>query len=182
MRKTIWTAALITAFVATPFAQQKPPEMPKPGAEQKNLARFAGTWKMEGKMEASPFGPGGPISGSETCRIFEGGWHLICESSGTSPMGAMKGHSIMTYDRMAKRYRYFAVSNVMPDAEYSTGTKTPTGWSWTSTMDMGGGKKLHSRFVIVEKSPTVMTYTWEMSEDGKTWKKAMEGTSTKTGS
>ena len=88
----------------------------------------------------------------------------------------------MTYDRAAKRYRYFAVSNQMPDSEYAAGTKTATGWTWTSTMDMGGGKKLHSRFVIVEKSPTVMAYTWEMSEDGKTWKQAMVGTSTKTGS
>lgn len=208
MKRTLFTAAVLTAFVATGIAQQqkpdpakpapKPPEKadtkkaqptppappapPKPGAEQANLAKFAGTWKMDGKMEASPLGPAGPMTGTETCRMFEGGWHLVCESSGNSPMGPMKGMAIMTYDAAAKQYRFFAVNSAMPDAEMSTGKKTPTGWTWTSKMTMGPGKVLHGRFIIVDKSPTQYSYVWEMSENGKTWKKVMEGTSTKTGS
>lgn len=205
MKRTLFTLAVLTAFVAATAAQQPPkkeakpdppkadvqkqakkdppppPPPPKPGAEQANLAKFAGTWKMEGKMESGPLGPGGPMTGTETCRMFDGGFHLVCESSGTGPMGPMKGHAIMTYDSTAKQYRYFAVNSAMPDAEMSTGTKTATGWRWTSKGNMGG-KVIHSRFVITEKSPTVHTYVWEMSEDGKKWMKAMEGTSTKTGS
>ena len=181
MSKTLLTALLLTSFAAAASAQQ-PPEMPKPGVEQKNLAIFAGTWKMEGKVEASPMGPAGKMTGTESCRMLDGGWHLVCESSGTGPWGSMKGHSILTYDRAAKQYRIFAVNSAMPDADMSTGVKKGSTWTWTSKMDMGGGKMLHSRFVIVEKTPTSHAFTWEMSEDGKAWKKAMEGTSTKTGS
>jgi hypothetical protein len=160
---------------ATAFAQ---PPAPQPGAEQQNLATFAGTWKMEGKMETSPFGPGGTMTGTETCRMFEGGWHLVCESSGTGPFGAVKGHAIMTYDRNAKQYRYFAINN-MADADLATGTKSGNVWTWTSKMDMGG-KSMQSRFVITEESPTSHSYKWEMSEDGKSWKTVMSGKSTKT--
>ena len=173
-QSSAFSAALVL-WAATAFAQ---PPAPQPGPEQKNLASFAGTWKMEGKMEASPFGPGGTMTGTETCKLFEGGWHLVCESSGTGPFGAVKGHAIMTYDRNAKLYRYFAINN-MPDADLATGTKSGNVWTWTSKMDMGG-KSLQSRFVITEDSPTAHSYKWEMSEDGKSWKTVMSGKSTKT--
>ena len=182
MRRTMFAAALLTAFAAAAGARQKPPEPPKPGAEQKNLAIFAGNWKMEGKVEASPLGPAGTMTGTESCRMLDGGWHLVCESTGTGPWGSMKGYSILTYDRASKQYRIFAVNSAMPDADMSTGVKKGSTWTWTSKMDMGGGKTLHSRFVVIEKSPTLHAYTWEMSEDGKTWTKAMTGMSTKTGS
>ena len=177
MVKRLVTTIALSAACTTAAAQ--PPAAPQPGAEQKNLARFAGTWKMEGTMQASPFGPAGPMTGTETCRMFDGGWHLVCDSTGISPMGSMKGHAIMTYDRGTKEYRSFAVNN-MPDAEMATGGLSGSTWTWTSKMDMGG-KTIHSRFVITETSPTLHTFKWEMSEDGKAWKAVMEGKSTKTG-
>jgi hypothetical protein len=109
-----------------------------------------------------------------------GEWHLVCDSSATTPMGPMKSHAIMTYDRSAKQYRYFAVSN-MADAEMATGTRTADAWTFTSKMDMGG-QTIHSRFTMADKSPTVHTVKWDVSMDGKTWKTIMEGTSTRTGS
>ena len=177
MLRTLLIAGIVTC--AAPVFAQPPQEMPKPGAEQKELARFVGTWKMEGTAQDSPFGPGGKFTGTETCRMFEG-WHVVCDSSANTPMGPMKGHAVMTYDRTAKRYRYFSVSN-MPDAELATGTRSAKGWTFTSTMDMGG-KKIHSRFTMTDTSPTVHAVKWEVSEDGKNWKPIMEGTSTKTGS
>lgn len=176
--RTLALSALLMMAAAQVAAQ--PPDTPTPGPEQKRLARFAGTWKSEGTMQASPFGPGGAMTGTETCRMFEGGWHLVCEGSGTSPMGPMKSTMLMSYDRGAKTYRYFSVSN-MPDAEIGTGTVSGGTWTWTSRMDFGG-KTMHSRFTIVETSPTQHTYKWEMSEDGKAWNPVMEGKATKTGS
>jgi hypothetical protein len=172
----IGTSILLGMCAAVAAAQ--PPAPPQPGAEQKNLAAFAGTWKMDGKMEASPFGPAGTMTGTETCRVFEGGWHLVCDSSSTGPFGAMKGHAVMTYDRGTKQYRYFSINN-MPDAEMAVGTKSGNVWTWTSEMDMGG-KTIHSRFVITEESPTMHSFKWETSEDGKSWKTTMTGKSTKT--
>jgi hypothetical protein len=173
------TAVALVVWCAG-FALAQPPAMPQPGPEQKHLARFVGTWKMEGTLQASPFGPGGSTTGTETCRMFEGGWHLVCDSTGTSPMGTMKGHFIMTYDRGTKQYRYFAINN-MPDAETATGTLSGDTWTWTSKMEMGG-KTFQSRFTLTETSPTVHTFKWESSEDGRSWKTVMEGKSTKTGS
>jgi hypothetical protein len=176
MLRTLLIAGIV-ACAGPAFAQ--PQEAPKPGPEQKELARFVGTWKMEGTAQESPFGPGGKFTGTETCKMFES-WHVVCDSSASTPMGPMKGHAVMTYDRNAKQYRYFSISN-MPDAELATGTRTADGWSFTSKTDMQG-MTIHSRFVITDKSPTVHTVKWDVSMDGKTWKTIMEGTSTKTGS
>lgn len=175
MRKVLGSFVVAAALCATGVSAQAPP---KPGPEQKNLARFAGTWRMDGNMETSPLGPGGKMTGTETCTMFEGGWHLVCESSGKGPMGDIKGHAILTYDRNAKQYRYFSVNN-MPDAEMATGTVSGNTWTWNGTMEQGG-QKIHSRFTLVETSPTVHTFKWEMSMDGKTWKAVMNGTSTKS--
>jgi hypothetical protein len=176
MIKVFASCAVATLCTAALYAQD--PSTMKPGPEQKNLARFAGTWKMDGTMEASPLGPGGKMTGTETCKMFEGGWHLVCDSTGSGPMGAIKGHAVMTYDRSAKQYRYFSVNN-MADAETATGTLSGNTWTWTSKMD-AGGQSIQSRFTIVETSPTMHTFKWEMSSDGKQWKAVMNGTSTKS--
>lgn len=177
MRKTLAGAAVVVLCSAATSGQAPP--QPKPGPEQKNIARFAGSWKMEGTMEASPLGPGGKFSGTEKCAMFEGGWHLVCDSSGTGAMGNMKGHTMITYDRAAKLYRYAAVNN-MPDAEMATGTLSGNTWTWNGTVDQGG-QKIQSRFTIVETSPTQHTFKWEMSMDGTKWMTIMNGTSTKVG-
>lgn len=175
--KTVPAAVVMAALCTAGISAQAP--APKPGAEQKALARFAGTWKIEGNLEASPMGPAGKMSGSEKCTMFEGGWHLVCDSTGTGPMGTMKGHAVMTYDRNAKQYRYFAINN-MADAETATGTLSGNTWTWNGTMEQGG-QKIHSRFTLVETSPTVHDVKWEMSMDGKAWKTVMTGKSTKAG-
>lgn len=178
MKILIAGGSLAAVLMATISAQQTP-SMPQPGAEQKNIQRFAGTWQMEGTMQPSPLGPGGKMTGTETCRMFEGGWHMVCDSSGTSPMGAMKGHSILTHDRAAKQYRFFAI-NTMPDAEMATGTYMSGTWTWEGKMELAPGKSMRSRFTITESSPTVHLYKWEMSEDGTKWTTVMEGKGTKT--
>ncbi len=175
--KKLLAGLAATAVTVIGISAQAPP---KPGAEQKNLARFAGTWKLDGTMEKSPMGPGGKMTGTETCTMFEGGWHLVCDSKGTGPMGNIKGHAVMTYDRNTNQYRYFAINN-MPDGETATGTLSGNTWTWNGVMEQGG-QKIHSRFTLIEKSPTVHTMTWEMSMDGKTWMPVMSGTSTKVGS
>jgi hypothetical protein len=41
------------------------------------------------------------------------------------------------------------------------------------------GKPFHSRYTMVESSPTAYTYKWDMSEDGTKWTTVIEGKSTK---
>lgn len=170
----------LIVVLSTAIVAQAP--APQPGPEHKRLERFAGTWKLEGKMHPSPLGQGGPFTGTETCRMFEGGFHLTCDSTGTGPMGAMNGHAIMSWDADAKQYRYFAINSQMPQPEEATGTVTGDTWTWTGKTDLGGGKSINSRFTMVEESPTVHKAKWEVSQDGSSWTVVMEGTSTKTGS
>jgi hypothetical protein len=155
--------------------------MPKPGPENKRLGVFAGTWKMDGTMHESPLGPAGKITGTETCRMFEGGFHLTCDSSMTTPTGKMKGYALMSWDPTAKQYRYTAVNSMTPTQETADGTLSGNTWTWTGKTDLGGGKSIQGRFTLVETSPTVHTMKWEMSEDGKSWKVIMESKSTKAG-
>lgn len=176
--KPLLTGPLLAVVFST-FVSAQPPT-PTPGPEHKRLEVFVGTWKMDATMQPSPMGPGGKMTGTETCTMFDGGYHLTCESSGSGAMGNVKGHVILTWDRNTKQYRYFAVNN-MPDAEQATGTVSGNTWTWTGKTDLGPGKTFHSRFTMIETSPTVHKMTWEMSEDGKAWKVVMEGTSTKTG-
>jgi hypothetical protein len=42
-----------------------------------------------------------------------------------------------------------------------------------------GGQTFHSRFMLEMQSPTRMTFTWQMSQDGKEWMTMMEGSSEK---
>jgi uncharacterized protein DUF1579 len=149
---------------------------PKPGPEHGNLARFVGTWKMEGKMNPGPMGPGGAFTGTETCRAFEG-FHIVCDSEGSGTMGPMKAHMIMTWDGTAKKYRYFAVNNT-PVAEMAEGTLKGTTWEFRS-QSSEGGKKLWSIFSITETSPTLHNFSWKISEDGQKWTTVMEGQSVK---
>lgn len=169
-------ALCLTLVLGTVVAAQPPQE--KPGPEHKNLERFVGTWKMDAKISPGPFGPGGPMTATETCRMFDGGFHLVCDSTGSGAMGNMKSHMIMAWDRNAKVYRYTSISN-MADPELATGTFKAGTWTFKSELDMGG-KKFWMQFTIVEKTPTAHEMKMDVSEDGKKWTTMMTGTSTKT--
>ena len=92
-------------------------------------------------------------------------------------MGPMKALTLMTYDRATKQYRFLGVNN-MPDAEMAAGGKSGNTWTWTNEM-VFEGKKIQSRYVIVETSPTTYTGKWDMSMDGKTWQPVFEAKATK---
>ena len=85
--------ALGCAAVATAALAQ---EMPKPGPEHERLGYFEGKWQFEGEAKEGPMGPGGEVTYTETCELFEGGFALVCESEGTSPTGPTKTFSIMS--------------------------------------------------------------------------------------
>jgi len=169
--------AAITSFglaTAVLMAQQAPP---KPGAETKKLDAFAGKWQGEAEMKPGPWGPGGKMTSQDDCSWFEGGWQLVCNSSGSGAMGSMKGQGVMGWNADEKVYKYMGYDN-MGMMTYATGTNTGNTWNWKST-DKMGGKTVHSRYTVTLTSPTTQTFKWETSEDGKTWATMAEGKSTK---
>ena len=72
-------------------------QAPAPGPENKKLGYFVGKWTTEGELKASPMGPGGKITSTDTCEWFDGGFAVICRSDGTTPMGPSKSVGIMGY-------------------------------------------------------------------------------------
>jgi hypothetical protein len=170
------SAALTIGLVATvAMAQQQTP--PKPGPETKKLDAFAGKWQGEADMKPGPWGPGGKMTSEDDCSWFEGGWQLVCHSSGKGAMGSMKGEGVMAWSPEDKVYKYMGYDS-MGMMTHATGTNTGNTWNWKST-DKMGGKTVHSRYTVTLTSPTTQTFKYETSEDGKRWTTAAEGKSTK---
>ena len=176
--KKLTTLMILFASTAAVTAQE--PEMPKPGPEHKAISAFAGKWSFEGKADDGPMGPGGPVTFTETCEMFEGGFALVCRSEGKDPMGPTKAISIMSYDPEKKAYTYYAVQSGYP-AFTATGKNVGKAWNWETVSKMGD-QTMNTAVTITLTSPTSQTFDLKMSTDGgKTWMPGMSGKSTKTG-
>ncbi len=180
-RKLAFLAASVAALVVvgslTLLAQTPAP--PKPGPETQKLAYFVGTWTSEGEMKPGPMGPGGKITGKDTCEWFQGGFSVICRSDGKSPMGPMKSIGILSYSTEEKVYTYYGTDNSgMVMTSVAKGTVQGDTWTYTDEGLMGG-QKIKSRVTIKQVSPTVQTFVMEFQgADGK-WVPVMESKGTK---
>jgi hypothetical protein len=175
MRTRLFAAALSLGFVAAIATAQQGP--PKPGPETKKLDAFAGKWQGEAEMKPGPWGAGGKMMNQDDCTWFEGGWQLVCNSTGTGPMGTVKGQGVLAYNAEEKAYKYMGYDS-MGMMMSGTGTVTGNTWNWKSTEKMNG-KTIHTRYTVTLTSPTTQTFKYETSEDGKTWNTMAEGKSTK---
>lgn len=167
---------LLVSTAALSLAQE--PQVPKPGPEHKAITAFAGKWSFEGTLQEGSMGPGGPVTFTETCELFEGGFALVCRSEGKNPMGPAKSLSIMTYDTEKKAYTYYGVESGGPPF-MATGKSDGKTWDWKTTSKMGD-QTMDTAVTVVLTSPTSQTFEMKMSTDGgKTWKPVMSGKSTK---
>ena len=173
---TLVVSGLLVAAVAAQ-AEEKKAGPPKPGAEVKKLAYFAGNWTSEGEVKANPMMPAGKFTSSDSCTWFKGGFHVVCSSKGTGPMGDMRGLGIMGYDTEAKTYTYDGIDN-SGHMDHAKGTTDGKTWNYTSE-DKMGGKTMWGRYSMSDLAPDSYTFKWEMSEDNKTWSTVMEGKSTR---
>ena len=173
---TMFFAVLLFAAMAS--TAQNPPQMPKPGAEHKNLNYFAGNWKVTGDVKAGPMGPGGKFTGTEHSEWMPGGFFLVSHSKGSGAMGNETGMAIYGYDPEKKVYTYDEF-NSRGENVHATGTFDGKVWSWTSDSPMGG-KTMKGRFVLTATSPTSYTFKFDMSMDGgANWTPVMDGKGTK---
>lgn len=167
--------ALFTTAVA--FAEE-PTGSPQPTAEHKELATWLGSWTGSAKIKPGPLGPGGAMNWTEECSWFAGAeFHVICKSKGEGPAGPMVGLGIVGYNAAKKAYTHYAVDN-SGWSGYSEGNLSGDTWTFTSTETVEG-ETYQSRFAIKLETPAKMTFTWEMSEDGKNWIAMMDGVSNK---
>ena len=155
-------------------------QMPTPGPEHKALTTFAGKWSFEGKSEEGPMGPGGPVTFTENCEMYDGGFALVCRAEGKNPMGPVKTLAIMTYDTEKKAYTYYAVEPGMPPF-MAIGKNEGKAWNWMTEMNMGS-QTMKTAVTVTVPTPTSQTFEMKTSTDGgKTWMPVMSGKSTKSG-
>ena len=74
---------------------------------------------------------------TEDCDWFGGaGFHVLCKSQGTSPMGPMLGLGIIGYNAGKKVYTHYGVDN-NGWSGYSEGTHSGSDWVFQSEETMG---------------------------------------------
>ena len=179
MKKTLF-ALLGVLSVTVAVAAQAP--KPTPGPEHKRLGYFVGKWNTEGEIKASPMGPGGKVTSTDSCGWFEGGFAVVCHYEGKSPLGPSKSIGVMGYSPEEKVYTYYGVDNSnMSMTSIPRGNVQGDTWTYTDESLMGG-QKVKSRVTIKELSPTSFSFKMEIQgPDGK-WAPMMESKSTKAGS
>jgi len=175
------SAVLVTCvllLIPAALAEEAQMPTPQPTEQHEVLEMWVGKWSGEAEMKPSPFGPGGPMKWTEDCSWFGGvGFHVVCTSEGSGPMGDMQGLGIITYNPEKGVYTHYGIDSAGWTG-HSEGSLEGDTWSFQSKESMGG-QEFYSRFSMTEVSPGVMTFVWQTSEDGETWVTLMEGTNRK---
>jgi len=173
--------AFLFAALAAEKAAEKPAGPPKPGPETKKLEYFVGNWNTKGELKPNAFGaPSGSYASEDSCKWFEGGFALICRSSGKGPMGPVKSVYMLGYNAEEKVYTYYGIDNgPMVPASVPKGTIEGDTWTYLDESKMGG-KLVKSRYVIKTSSPGAYAFQWETQGDDGKWTTVLEGKSTKS--
>src|SRR6266849_8088515 len=95
MLAVVCLAAMILAANVGLAPAAEGTEKPKPGPEHKKLGYFVGKWTSVGDMKPSPAGPGGKFTSTDYCTWYEGGFAVVCNSTGKGPMGPTKTMGIL---------------------------------------------------------------------------------------
>ena len=172
---------LTGAMLCVPaFAQKKvdkkvsvPPSMqaPKPAPEMKELTYLVGTWTTDEKFEATPFGPAGTATGTNTVRLGPGGFTVIMEQRSKGSLGVFSGHGVMTWDPVEKVYKTAWSDSMTPGVLITTGRKEGDKIVYTAEATMMG-KKMAFKDVVSDRTPTSYVLTSYIN-DGSGEKKTM---------
>jgi hypothetical protein len=167
------SAIAVAAIVvgASLAGAQTPSEIQKPGPAQQKLNYFAGTWRLEVHMKASPFGPRAFFA-TEHNEWMPGGLLLVSRQEGETP--AVGGLAVMGYNTQEKAYTYHVVKST-GEVEDLKGTLEDHTWTWTG--DGSGAAK--TRLTIKEVSPVSYALKLETASEGRDWSTVMEGRATK---
>lgn len=166
------------AFSAAALAADSP-KAPKPTAEHEKLGYFVGKWVMEGEMKPSPMGPGGKLASKDNCEWFEGRFAVVCNSTGTSPMGPTKALALLSYSPEEKAYTYYGIDNSgMTSVTVPRGKRDGDTWTYDDESKMGG-RKVRQRYSIKEVSATEYSFKFEMEDDDGKWIEVVTGKETK---
>ena len=198
MRRTSSVTLIASlACAVLPAAQAQEPA-PKPGPELQKLAYFIGTWRAEGEMKASRFGPAGKFTNTNRSEWTAGGFYYINQHEEQNPTGTHGSMGVTGYDSRKKVYiRYsFGRDGSVGRAEgtlrsddgaahpvghstgHDEGTLTGDTWTWTADYEIDGAV-IRTRSVVRPTSGTSYDFSWEIASPGTDWTVIQQGRATK---
>ena len=147
-------------------------DMPRPTAAHERLNKFIGKWRGEEKMSPSPWDPkGGIATGIIENRLSLDGFAVIQEyTQMRDDAVSFRGHGVITYDGQEKCYlmHWFDSMGTPPNVFKGNfegeilklSNRFPGGFTRTA-WNLGTEKKY--------------SFKMEMSADGTTWNRLMDG-------
>ncbi len=171
-KRLILVVVVLLAFSPIVLAQQ-PAGPPQPGLEEKRLGYYVGKWHSEADMKPSAFGPGGKVTGNQSCEWFAGGFHVVCHADfSVGGMGEEKVLIIFSYSREEKVYVWYRINN-WGETGSAKGAVQGDTWTWHSESKIKG-KVVHWRGTYKEIPPDTATMQFEMQGDDGKWNAVME--------
>jgi hypothetical protein len=139
---------------------------------------FLGKWTQVGEAQASPYGPAGKLTSTDTYEWLPGGFFMLHRWEARQGAVESKGTEILGYDARNRVYRSHVFDNFGNSASYKF---TLQGNTWTVTGDSEvAGKPLKERVTAVFGNPaTSFSLKAEYSTDGATWLPNLSLTSTR---
>jgi len=163
---------VLLAFSPIVLAQE-PAGPPQPGPEDKRLGYYVGKWRSEADMKPTAFGPGGKVTGKQSCEWFAGGFHVVCHADfSVGAMGEEKALIIFSYNREQKAYVWYRISN-WGETGSAKGAVQGDTWTWHSESKIKG-KVVHWRGTYKEIPPDTAMMQFEMQGDDGKWNAMME--------
>jgi hypothetical protein len=158
-------ASLLPASLA---AQPAPP---------KRLQVFVGSWTTIGTAQASPLGPAGRLTATESFEWMPGGFFLVHRWEGQQGEADVSGVEVLGFDARNKVFtsRFFDNAGLTGSLRAS-----PQGnaWTWAGDADIGG-KTVKQRCTTILVNPDTFTTRCEYSADGFKWLGSLESRSTR---
>jgi hypothetical protein len=139
---------------------------------------FLGKWTQVGEAQASPYGPPGKVTSTDTYEWMPGGFFMLHRWEALQGAVEFKATEILGYDACNRVYTSHLFDNFGNSGSYKITLQRNT---WTATGDSEvGGKPLKERHKMVFGNPaTSFSLKAEYSTDGAKWSPNFSLTSTR---
>jgi hypothetical protein len=147
-------------------------------APLEKLGAFVGKWQGSGEMVNSAYSQAGKNSGETNCSWSPSHGFLICDQTVHLPSGTQNDLSLYTYNESDKSYAFFGHSRNDRNTRSPRLTIEGNIWTYANEFDEGS-KHIKMRTVNEFKSPSLMLWRAEYSEDGTHWTSMGSGSMTR---
>ena len=164
IKSSLWVVALVVLPMA--LGAQSTSPAPKPGPEHRRLDAFVGKWSIDGQAQASPYGPAGKLTSTDTFAWMAGGFFMTHYWDSKQGGVEIKGMEVLGYDSHSKMYTSRFFDNLGNSGSWKATVQANT-WTWTGDTEVAG-KPLKERCTTAVAADAFATKC-EYSSDGTKW-------------